>query len=314
MFTLLAVAPPPDTALLPTHQLSEATSEHPMASAVWHEADFIPIARDPGFNTFVARADARIWFLEADDIDQQNALFARLAHWLGVIADANAPLPSADEIRAWSRQTGADPRWQWIGHDYQMSEVRAFFYRAETDGVVLNTAEQLLRARLDALGLLTDTVRDGVLIAVPRASTTPHPARLTPAQQRALLRHELSHAEFYLNPSYRAYCLEFWARLMPEVRTVIRERFGRWCYDIDDTERLANELQAYLFEQEMGIWLDLDLRPTGISLAALREEFLAGLDALGTPTARFFQNLAYRQPLARGNGWNEDQSLRKISQ
>lgn len=62
------------------------------------------------------------------------------------------------------------------------------------------------------------------------------------------LRHEILHAEFFLNPRYQAAVKEFWEyELSEDDRNLIRQSLSP-TYDINDEILLLNEFQAYTLE------------------------------------------------------------------
>ncbi len=279
---------------------------------------FVLVTTETGFTIYRSWVNPAIWLLVFDDLRVQARTYKRLAHVLEGRSGANGSLPDEQTVTNWFRRTGADPERLRYGHDFRLDEIRSFFDRAEAQGADLNDAEAALRDALWTLGLLAapaagrgPPLPDTVLIALVGASAMPSSEHLTPAEYRAVLRHELSHAEFETNSAYRSYCLDFWQGLPSTVRDAIRRQFIRWHYDPHDDRRLANELQAYLWEVELGGYLDLYLRRAGTSLAALRTDFVAGVEDRGEPAARLFRLPGMREPLARGPGWDRIGFARK---
>jgi hypothetical protein len=262
--------------------------------------------------------EPRVWLIEFADLGIQALAMNRMAHVLEGRTAAAEMLPREAAVSAWFREQEVDPVRLRVEHDDRLGEVQGFFERAQIQGLALNAEEQVRRDDLGHLGLLgaangpeTRAAKGGAVIALARASALPSVLHLTPAEYRAVLRHELSHAELLINPAYRAYCIAFWRGLSEPVRASLRKQFICWHYDPKDTARLAGELQAYLWEVELGGFLEVHLRRAGTSLAALRTAFLDGLDIQDGPAAQLFRLPGMREPLARGVAWSTEAQLVK---
>ena len=100
-----------------------------------------------------------------------------------------------------------------------------------------------MRALLRQEGWLAPDVTAG-LISLPAVGSDP---RITAAARTAILRHELSHGEFFSNPEYAAYVRNFWLKeLTGEERGSVRGFLAREDYDAREEELMFNEMQAYL--------------------------------------------------------------------
>ena len=102
-----------------------------------------------------------------------------------------------------------------------------------------------------------------------------------------IIRHELSHAEFYTNDSYADYCTQFWTDVMTEnERKAMRQYLAAKNYDPNNEDLMINESQAYLFHTPEGSAFNprsLALPPGGIE--RLRERFWGG-----KPPSHLFRN------------------------
>ena len=84
----------------------------------------------------------------------------------------------------------------------------------------------------------------GGLISLPAVGSDP---RITAAARAVILRHELSHGEFFSSPEYAEYVREFWmTELTGEERGSVRGFLGKEDYDVREEELMYNEMQAYL--------------------------------------------------------------------
>jgi hypothetical protein len=95
----------------------------------------------------------------------------------------------------------------------------------------------------------------------------------------AILRHELSHGEFFSNPQYAEYVHNFWLnQLTGEERGAVRAFLGRNDYDVREETIMFNEMQAYLmFTQDPTFFTSDKVGMTPARLAELRKRFLAGM-------------------------------------
>src|ERR1700712_2867689 len=102
------------------------------------------------------------------------------------------------------RATGAEPDNFYDGHDYRAADLVRFFALADRDGIRLNPDEERLRDLIRAAGW-TDPGAVGALITIPTlGADIDDPARAT------ILRHEISHGEFYTDPAYADFVRLFW--------------------------------------------------------------------------------------------------------
>jgi hypothetical protein len=116
------------------------------------------------------------------------------------------------------------------------------------------------------------------LISLTAAGTDP---RVTSATRAAILRHELSHGEFFSNPVYAEYVLNFWLTALTEPeRAAFRDFLAKDAYDTGNEELMFNEMQAYLmFTRDPLFFTAEQAGLTPARLAELRSRFLAGMPA-----------------------------------
>lgn len=146
----------------------------------------------------------------------------------------------------------------YLGHNYRAADLLRFFALAAAQGVALNGDERRLAAILVDLGIAARG-SDGALVLAEAAAvvTVPalqsaDPARGLPfavdaAVREAILRHELSHGEFFTNPAYAAHVGIWWReRLSPRDRTRLRRFLADGGYDPEIEEVMMNEAMAYL--------------------------------------------------------------------
>jgi hypothetical protein len=178
----------------------------------------------------------------------------------------------------------------YFGHNYRAADLVRFFALSAAQGIALNGEERRLAAILVDLGLATRGV-DGALVLAEAAAIVTVPG-LQPADpsrglafaidapvREAILRHELSHGEFFTNPAFAAHVAAWWReRLSPHDRSRLRRFLAEGGYDPEIEEVMMNEAMAYLvhtpdprFFSAESAGLDAD------TVERLRVRFLEGL-------------------------------------
>lgn len=146
----------------------------------------------------------------------------------------------------------------YLGHDYEAEALARFFNLAAAGEVRLNPDEELLLRLLLREGVLAADP-SGVMPVDPKHAlvsvTQPqHDDPATPADEgiddalrAAILRHELSHGEFFTSKAYREYVRSFWENVMGEPdRQAFRDFLSGIGYDAGNDMLMMNEMQAYL--------------------------------------------------------------------
>lgn len=198
-----------------------------------------------------------ILVIEFPTLAAQGQALNRLA---ALIEKAQAPrdrVLSDDGLARFIQRTGATAETFYFGHDYPAEAVARFFTLAVSQQVRLNPAELRLGTLLLSAGLLIEE-RDR-LVANPRhqaivsfsALQRDNPATAVDesvdgARREAILRHELSHGEFFTNPAYRGHSWVFWRSLDDADRAHFRRFLTELGYDPSNEELMANETQAFL--------------------------------------------------------------------
>jgi hypothetical protein len=97
----------------------------------------------------------------------------------------------------------------------------------------------------------------------------------------AILRHELSHGEFFSDPNYASYVHNFWlTELTDQERAGVRAFLAKEDYDASKEELMYNEMQAYLmFTRDPMFFTPSMVGLTPARLAELQARFLAGMPA-----------------------------------
>src|SRR5262249_34614714 len=127
------------------------------------------------------------------------------------------------ELDAAVHAGGSTVETYYFGHDYAAASLAQFFALADSMHITVDPQEETLRALLRQEGLLMPGVA-AALISVPAVGSDP---LITGAARRAILRHELSHGEFFSNPDYAEYVRRFWmTELTAEERDSVRGFLG----------------------------------------------------------------------------------------
>ena len=138
-------------------------------------------------------------------------------------------------------------RHGYNAHDYRAEDLARFFQAAWDSSFPLNPEELRLREILLENNILRRAGNawlpgSGAVLSISRSSS--------PQLRRFLLGHELYHGIFFSYPAYRNSCFALWDELEPEEKSYWKLLFDWVGYDLQDRYLLANELQAYLFQQE----------------------------------------------------------------
>jgi hypothetical protein len=180
------------------------------------------------------------------------------------------------ELDAAIRERGDTIATFYYGHDYSAAALARFFELADRQHIALNEQEEKLRALVRQLGWFAPGALGG-LISIPRVGADPN---VTMSARAAILRHELSHGEFFSDPAYAAYVRGFWRTDLTEAeRAGVRRFLGSEDYDTADEELMLNEMQAYvMFTLDPQFFRASDAGMTDQRREQLQEEFLRGLD------------------------------------
>lgn len=164
------------------------------------------------------------------------------------------------ELQALIRANGDNASTFYLGHDYEAEGLARFFNLARSQGVSLAPAELRLRQLLLDARLLAEAGQGperalratgpGALVSFSAAqaddpSTTPDES-MDERRRVSVLRHELSHGEFFTNAAYRAHCWNFWRRLNDAERASWRRYLRKLGYDSANETLMVNETQALL--------------------------------------------------------------------
>lgn len=178
----------------------------------------------------------------------------------------------------------------YFGHNYKASDLVRFFSLAAAQGIALNAEERRLVAILAALGIappgpdgLPRLAAEAAVVTVP-AMQPENPAiglhfAIDAGVREAILRHELSHGEFFTNRAYNAHVARWWREgLSARERTRLRQFLAEGGYDPEIEEVMMNEAMAYVIHTPDPRFFSPEAAGLdAASVARMREKFLEGL-------------------------------------
>jgi hypothetical protein len=217
----------------------------------------------------------RILVLDFASLHDQGMMLNRVAAFVEKAGLPHYRVLTDDELEAAIRAQGDTVETFYYGHDYSAAALTRFFETADHQGIVLSPQEETLRALLRQEGWLAPDIAAG-LISIPAVGSDP---RITASARAAILRHELSHGEFFSDPGYAEYVHDFWLRqLSGEERGAVRGFLGKEEYDVREEELMYNEMQAYLMFTRDPLFFRPEMAElTPGRLAELQARFLAGM-------------------------------------
>lgn len=192
-------------------------------------------------SAFRWEANPLIWVLDFPSLEAQGQALNRAA---ALIEKASTPRDRVlrdDELAA---AIAADSRgasdW-YFGHNYRASDLRRMFTLAERQGIRLNPLELWVNEQV-SLAERLDRARDAAFISIPALG-----GPVDAAMRRSILRHELSHGQFFTLPLFAAHVMRIWERGFTEAeRIAFRNFLAKEGYDTAQDEVMANEAMAYL--------------------------------------------------------------------
>ncbi len=254
-------------------------------------ASEIEIAAHTASRTTVFRfaANPRILVIDYASLREQGQTLNRIAAFFEKAGLPHDRVLDTAALNTAIAQAGETVESYYYGHDYGVRDLAQFFAAADRDGIRLGEDEERLRVLLHQEAL-ADGARPGAVISLSQTS----PDGVDAFTRRVILRHELSHGEFFTNPAYADFVRRFWAdALSPDQRAAFRRFLGRLGYDPGIEELMLNEMQAFLmFTPDQRYFTPGWIGAGPAELAALRRRFLATMptgwlrDTAGAPLPR----------------------------
>jgi hypothetical protein len=213
--------------------------------------------------------------LDFPSLAEQATMLNRLAALVEKVGLPRDRVLNDAELDTAIRAAGGTAETFYYGHNYRVADIVRFFALAERDGVTMNTAEARLRALLGELGWLREGA-NAAIVSIPHAGVEPW---LDTGARAAMLRHELSHGEFFTNPAYAALVWRFWRDMLTEAeREAFRAVLANASYDPALDEVMANEAHAFLFHTpDARFFSPATIGMTAERFAELRAAFVAAM-------------------------------------
>jgi hypothetical protein len=212
-----------------------------------------------GLVIFKLAASPDIEVFDFPSLEQQGRTFNRIVALIERQGQGlgHGKVLSDEELAAAIHAAGKRTATFAFGNDFRASELARFFTLAERGQIELNDDEKLLMTYLLEHGFMrhrkSDFVYvppDRVILSLPHEQGRDGPDHIviSHATRNAILRHEVSHGEFYDNDNYANYCERFWNEVLDDrQRDAFRAFLGSMNYDVRNEELMINETQAYLF-------------------------------------------------------------------
>jgi hypothetical protein len=181
--------------------------------------------------------------LDFASLRRQGLMLNRVAALVEKAGEPHDRVLSDDELDQAIRAHGDTVETYYYGHDYSAADLARFFALADRDRARLSAEEETLRSLLRQERFLEPGANQA-LISLPRAGAA---SDIDENLRRVILRHELSHGEFFTKPEYAAYVRRFWNETMDETaRSAFRRFLDAGEYDLSLSDLVVNETQAYL--------------------------------------------------------------------
>lgn len=196
--------------------------------------------------------------LDIPTLSEQSRMFNRVVALIERIGAPRDRVMSNEEMADFIRKIGQTELTFAYGNDFRVSELVVFYNLAEHGRIELNDEEVRLRQFLleeklvkSPYGFLQVAGKDRVILSLPQVQVQTladgKALRITERARETILRHELSHGEYYANAQYADYCRRFWYTVLTDgERQVFRKFLGGRAYDTRNEEMMINESQAYL--------------------------------------------------------------------
>ncbi|MDM4764735.1 hypothetical protein [Pelomonas sp. SE-A7] len=219
------------------------------------DVDELLAARSSDWRMRRLRSNPAILVIEFPNLTAQGMALNRMAAWVEKVGGERERLLGDTELVQLLERSGDTVGSFLQGHDYPAARLARFFRLSRT--VKLNAEELRLRGLLTHAGLLREV--DGVWQAVSAQAlitftaeqaddpATPADEGLDAVRRASVLRHELSHGEFFTRPDYAAHCWQVWRERFSEAeRAQWRRYLAAQHYNLADEELMVNEMQALL--------------------------------------------------------------------
>jgi hypothetical protein len=246
--------------------------------------------RPTALTVFSVDLNPSIYVFDFPALTQQGQMFNRIA---ALVEKAGLPRDRVLDdgaLAAAIAAAGETVETFYYGHNYRASHLVRFFALAAAQGVALNGEERRLAAILGELGVMAPgdggvprLLREAAIITVPGLHAA-DPARgrhleVDAGVRGVILRHELSHGEFFTNDAYAGHVKRWWnERMSARERTQLRRFLAEGGYDPDNEEVMMNEAMAYIMHTpDERFFSAASVGMDQATLDRLRARFMEGL-------------------------------------
>lgn len=240
----LTAAPPGARGMAESARPAPAQPEFRIETATEQQIlDHIPAEGAPDPAIFRFQANPRILVLDFASLLDQGRMLNRVAALTEKSGLPHDRLLTDGELDSAIRAGGDTVETYYYGHDYGAPELLRFFALSDRDNIQLVGEEDRLARLIRQEGWFEPGAR-AALISIPQVGADQHVTRIARA---TILHHELSHGEYFTNPTYVAFVHRFWTQtLTAGERERIRRHLSSLGYDSTLEEVMENEAQAYL--------------------------------------------------------------------
>ena len=266
----------------PVPDLAPAPPEFSIRTATEQDIlDHQPAA--PVTTIFRLDVNPRILVLDFSSLREQGLMLNRIAAFVEKAGMPRDRIMSDAELDAAIRGNGESADTFYYGHDYGAASLARVFSLADRDEIRLTPQEEWLRRLSRQEGWFApdrpgefqaggQAGFQGGLLSIPQAGSSKN---IDKAAREVILRHELSHGEYFTNPDYAAFTHSFWTQVLTsQERERIRGHLRSLGYDSNIEEIMENESQAYLmFTDSPEFFTPAMIGMTKARLATLRAGF-----------------------------------------
>ena len=231
------VPPPPDP-MLPAALPRPPVTVVATPRRSWREI----LAQQVEQPTLVRLAEnPRIFVGDFPTLAAQAAALNRVA---ALIEKAHAPrdrVLTEEELVRHFAATGTAPEEYYFGHNYRGSDLARFFALLARQGLPRRPEEARIEAWLAEMRR-QEPEGEVALITIPRAGPG-----VDAAAREAILRHEIAHGFYFVDPVFAGYVRRTWAeRFTQAERDAFRRFLAAEGYDVAIEDVVVNEMLAYL--------------------------------------------------------------------
>ena len=233
------------------------------------------------------RENTAVLVLEFPSLIEQGEAMNRMAAFIEKRGGPRDRLLDNGELAELIKRSGDNAATFYSGHDYTMDRLAQFYTLADQpQQPPLNGQEQRLRENLLRWNILKreldgsyHSTSERALVSFtaeqPDDPQTTQDELIDAKRRESVLRHELSHGEYFTNSNYRQQCWEFWRKSLTEnERQMFRKYLAGLDYDPSNEELMVNETQAVLMHTpDTRAFSAQDLGISDVELERLRERF-----------------------------------------